>query len=501
MQIRNHSTLALFTLGILGSIVRVVYALKFELHLLSPDQLAWEYSLQELLTTQSLSYDRLIHYPHEGGTILVSLLALLFKPFFPNHSLVVCALFIDFVSRLIQLAIVRKIFGVKNMLLYGLWSVFALPILIQWAGINFGLHALSSIFPFLFLFLLYRDHTTRNAYIYDGIFLGLMGWFIYSNFLFVPLYLIYLLLKRPAWDRIVGFIVPFGFVLLCHSLVRAHFSPGFLLSTYDATSIRGEEFNLLDINSYQYLLDVWIDPFRKSSLLESPFIPQKELLQWTWLATIFGGLLLFIRFAVKNRTNQWLLLTLCFPILYVSLYSTSPFYLKPESTPSYVLSRHFTYIYPFLTALCIIGYSQTKKTTVLTLPLFILSLLGFHHIMGKEKIDVVLFRPTGWVLANKFGHDPNRVLQIVDMADTAHQQEILIGVGWGTSSALLSSHSANTDYAEDLSQLTTLLQQYPKEKQDQILEGIYFSFSPKVNPTIDSTIYYSFIRQPNLVQE
>ena len=71
----------LIVLVALGSISRLVFALEFQLWNQSPDQLAWELNLQEIFENGNWSYDSLIHYPHEGGTILISLFSLLFKPF------------------------------------------------------------------------------------------------------------------------------------------------------------------------------------------------------------------------------------------------------------------------------------------------------------------------------------------------------------------------------------------------------------------------------------
>jgi len=64
---------------LLGLITRIIYGVWHEPWLNAPDQLAWDILLNEAILSGSLRYDQLIHYPHEGGTILISFMALIIK--------------------------------------------------------------------------------------------------------------------------------------------------------------------------------------------------------------------------------------------------------------------------------------------------------------------------------------------------------------------------------------------------------------------------------------
>src|SRR5690606_32878207 len=134
-----------------------------------------------ILDQTKFSYEYLIHYPHEGGTILISLLSQFVNLFTSFSSLTVVAFLLDFVVRFIQITVVKKVFNSQTALLFGVWTIFATPALIPWGTVNFGLHYLSSVFPFILLLLLYRKKNTLKYYLGCGLFLGLACWFSYSN--------------------------------------------------------------------------------------------------------------------------------------------------------------------------------------------------------------------------------------------------------------------------------------------------------------------------------
>ena len=60
----------------LGTFVRIMYGLIYEPWLQAPDHLAWELLIEQ----GSFRYDHLIHYPHEGGSILISIIGLSIDP-------------------------------------------------------------------------------------------------------------------------------------------------------------------------------------------------------------------------------------------------------------------------------------------------------------------------------------------------------------------------------------------------------------------------------------
>ena len=100
----------LLILCLLGALVRFLYGYFYALWNLASDQIAWEI----LLSEGTLSYDQLIHYPHEGGAIVISFFSHVVKLFTTFNSLTITAFLVDFCSRWIQLSIVQKIFNKKK---------------------------------------------------------------------------------------------------------------------------------------------------------------------------------------------------------------------------------------------------------------------------------------------------------------------------------------------------------------------------------------------------
>jgi len=484
----------LIVLVALGSISRLVFALEFQLWNQSPDQLAWELNLQEIFENGNWSYDSLIHYPHEGGTILISLFSLLFKPFTPFYSLVISVFVLDFAFRLIQLEIVKRIAGIKAMIIYGIWSICAIPILISWGGINYGLHAISATFPFVFVYLLFREHNTTKSYFQDGLFLGLSGWFIYSNFLFVPIYFLFLLYKKNKLNNYVVSASALMLVFSVHLLIRNSFDAGFHLSSFEATSIRGQEFEIFNLDSYKALLTIWTGAVRESSLLIGNFIISTNTIRWLWFCLSIAGIGTLIYAVAKKERSVIYIFGILVVIVYVSAYSISPFSIIDSSRANYVFSRHLAYIFPFLMALSLIGFLSFKKMSYVIILLVLISFSGFVSQLKSPKSDAILYRPAGWVLTTKFGHNPERLSQIVisSQLDGMAKNELTIGYGWGLGTAffqgiILDSNSKDEVEART-NQLIELFDQFPKSQLHEIKEGVVYSFSDQVEPLLHKSI-------------
>ena len=484
---------------IIGTISRLLFGLEHQLWNQAPDQIAWELNLQELFANGNWSYDRLIHYPHEGGTILISLVSLLFKPFAPFHSLVISAFTLDIVFRFIQLAILKRVAGNKSMIIYGLLSMGAVPLLISWGGINYGLHAISATFPFALIYLLFREHNSNKSYIQDGLFLGLSGWFLYSNFLFIPVYFLFLLYKKSKLKHYLLSASTLLLVILAHLLVRSMFDPGFHLSSFDATSIRGEEFELFNLDSYTALLSIWTGAVRESSLLVGNAFMSTNAIRWSSFILMILGIVMLIHAIIKQKVSSIFIFGILAVIAYVSAYSVSPFCIVDSTRANYVFSRHLAYVYPFLMALSIIGFVAHKRLIYLTIPLILISIQGFVMHQKSPKSDAYLIRPTGWVLIAKFGHDPNRLTQILSSSGLKEEDktELKIGLGWGLGTTLFQGlildDSTKVEVDSRTVRLMELLNEFPIEYQSLIKEGVEFSFSDQVTPLLDKRILTGYI--------
>jgi hypothetical protein len=179
---------------VLGTVVRVAYGFSIHAWYGAPDQLAWGLSLSEMLQHGHWNYFQTIHAPHEGGSLIIGLLALLLSPFqFIMPPLSLAALLIDLVSRLIQIRVV----GLVNKTAapwYAAWTVFAVPALVPWGTVNFGLHALAGFFPFLIIYIGYRWGGHKYLALILAGFCALSLSVSYDNLVLVPVGLLLILL-------------------------------------------------------------------------------------------------------------------------------------------------------------------------------------------------------------------------------------------------------------------------------------------------------------------
>ncbi len=96
---------------LMGTIVRLAYGIYAQNWMSAPDQIAWQLSIDEAVANGAISYRSLIHYPHEGGSIFISLIAICLKPFenlMPPLSL--AALLIELFGRYIQIKFTQRLF-------------------------------------------------------------------------------------------------------------------------------------------------------------------------------------------------------------------------------------------------------------------------------------------------------------------------------------------------------------------------------------------------------
>src|SRR5262245_50122720 len=102
----NLKGFLVFIIVLLGTILRLIYGWYARPWCIAHDQIAWTLSLEELLHGGTWSIKQLIHYPHEGGTLPISLLYLCLSPlakFVPLLSII--ALLLDAAARFIQVRI------------------------------------------------------------------------------------------------------------------------------------------------------------------------------------------------------------------------------------------------------------------------------------------------------------------------------------------------------------------------------------------------------------
>lgn len=474
----------IFVICILGSVTRMLYGYVHEPWIHAPDQLAWEMVIEQ----GNLSYAQLIHYPHEGGSILFSLFCQLIEPFTSFSSLTILAFLIDFGVRFIQITIVKKLFNRKVALLFGLWTIFASPIIIPWGTLNFGLHSISSVFPFILLLLLFKNKQTMKDQLLTGSFLGLAFWFSYSNIILIPAFFLYNLMARKKFNNWGYALLSITLVLTLHLITRYTSDSGFHLNEFPFSSIRGEVFSISEINFWDRVMN--LPNVITNSFITLPYPDQFSGVMKSvfWLSCLISAISLFLAYK-KNKLRKKNYTLIPIILLFVISYMLSPFFVE-EDTGNHVTFRHLTYIAPLISLAIIVGLSYLNKKLIL-IPFLLLGVLQFNRLIQMEKTpqNDITTKASGWVLANKLGHDTELINSIIQ--DNYKKTELLIqGVGWGTSTTLIKdTHTLSKPQIKNkVDELVGLITQYPNSYQKDLLNGVEFSFSDQVNPRLDKNI-------------
>lgn len=470
-------------LCVLGSVVRFIYGSMFHPWQASPDHIAWQ-----IINANGIwSYDQLIYYPHEGGTILVSVLSYLIGLFSQTNSLLITAFLLDFSVRFIQLYVVKKIFSKEIVLIFGLWTLFSSPIILPWATVIFGLHSISSVFPFLLLYFLWHNRCDVRWSLRMGIFFGIIIWFNYTNcLLLVPFLLTYIIQKK--YQPIGYVLITLIPILLLHFGIRYLFDPGFHLDNYASSSIRGESIVSLQSLELKQLVTVWYKTLADSSVAVKNVDATLGWAKYIWLVVSTFGFIGWYRLwrDGKLKTSVFTMLTMLF--FFISLYSVSSFYFERDVFTDYVSYRHLTYILPLFMLVCIVGLSFFKQRIIgYVLYLFISFYAGIMVLMQPDQKNNGTV-PAGWVLAKKLGHDPHRINEII-LNSNYSAQDLYIGVGWGLSTGLLSDSTISQKVLDQRMHIFfTLINQFPHESKVYLLEGVRISFGEGITPKLRSDL-------------
>lgn len=470
----------ILVLCILGSLFRLIYGSIYELWSMAPDHLAWELILEQ----SSFRYDHLIHYPHEGGTIFISLMSHLIEAVTDFSSLTVSAFIFDFLVRLLQIIIVDKVFGKQIALFFGLWTVFATPIIIPWGTLNFGLHSISSVFPFLLVLLLSENRNTIKYHIYCGLFLGLAVWFSYSNLVLIPVFLMYRLFEKHKFKDWYYTVISLTGVLILHIMVRQFFDAGFHLNKIGLISIRGASFSMTGIDIFDRLSSIPRIIANSSITLENPLIAVKTSQLMYYIFCIFSLLGFYIAYK-KEKIVKSIYVIFSVIVLFFVSYLFSPFYHSPDSG-NYITFRYLAYITPLVALFIIIGLSAIKqKWFVITFLVFGLFQSSQLFTLKKEQVNDTYTKAIGWTLGTKLGHDPNQLIPIVE--DNVEESHLIVqGIGWGISTSIMSNEKKDTK--QKIKQQVDLFFKYPNSYHGDLLEGIRFSFSDVVTPRLDGAV-------------
>lgn len=473
----------IFLFCILGSIVRLIYGIMHQPWLQSPDQMAWEIILDQKMFT----YDHLIHYPHEGGTIVISLISQVINILTSLNSLSITAFILDFLIRIFQMNIIEKVFNSKIAFYFGLWTIFATSTIIPWGTTIFGLHYISGIFPFVFLFLISKREVSFKNQILNGTIIALMIWFNYTNLMLAPIFIIHLLTQTNRLQNAIAFLSSLLVIILLHFIIRLNFSAGFILNEYSLFSVRGESLST-DFKTFINRLLIIPDTL-SNALIALPINGKARVYFKIVIYLFFGFSLTGIILSIRNKSfNKNVLYIIILITLFSVIYLLSPFYF-PENFGNYIAFRHLSFIVPLISLLIIISLSFFRIKVLVYIFIVICSMRSINLFSLKNSVDSNdLALKTGWILGSKFGHDPNKIIKLVSSQN--NNSILLQGAVWGINSSLLfdTKQISPADAELKVQKLVSILTAFPKGNNTDIKKGLLISFSNKVSPVLDPAL-------------
>jgi hypothetical protein len=459
-----------------GTLIRFCYGSYAHPWFIAPDQLAWQMGLDEMLRSRNWSFLQMGHAPHEGGSSLVGMVSILFggiKTALPPLSL--AALLLDTLIRFFQIKTAQQLFGSATAFWFACWSVLSVPLLLPWSVVNFGLHYLASVFPFIFFWLLLRFRDHRYFGVYIGICIALAISVAYENcLLLIPAISVLLRNTNKRPRSILQFTFMFILFLLPHLLFRSFANTGY---PFENGIISGR---LLDISASlhpKHLLTLWFTVLPASFLINSTLVGPIALLEWLVFFCIIAG----IAFFIKNNNSKLRWLFPGFVLLVLLVYAISPFSAGGKRSYSFAAYRHLAYIIPFLVLLMIDGFVRSHwKHYWLAAWLLICGTASVAFMRRTYVEEQTAYRAAGWILVQKYGINISQLFRLQNTAAPEYHRSIAAGFGWGLATAMLRQPGDSATVFH----LRSLIRQSPPAFQDDMLDGVGYAFTPGITPKL-----------------
>lgn len=475
-------------LVLLGTVVRFAFGYHAVLWCCAPDQSAWDLNLRYALNTGVPAYHELIHYPHEGGSLVLSLLAIALTPFkewLPPLSW--AALVVDTLSRYLQIRCVSRLFGKPTGAWFGAWTVLSVPLILPWATVDFGLHSLVAFMPFLFIRLAMDPERSDRKL---GILAGVGGCLAYDCLILVPAYLAWSFTTagttRPRLVGAAGFLLWAFIGFLPHVLLRTCLDNAFVLENMPALGIRGLEHEPLRlISTLPHVVTVWTTTLPASLLLSAI----EPLSSRTTVLVVLFFIVLGSASALRPRHvrtgAEWLILLVI--LLFSIAYAMSPLFFDRSDAKSYLPYRHFSFIAPLLVLLMMAGLMRIRaRPWLLGAWLTVCAWASITFMVRTGPCATGNDEATGWVLARKYGHDPDRLVAIAELELEHSREELVRGYGWGMTTTIF-EHASLRD-SIPMERLSRIWSRFPAPYRAQLLDGVRVAFAPGITPVLDSAI-------------
>ncbi|HQQ93355.1 MAG TPA: hypothetical protein PLQ93_02275 [Bacteroidia bacterium] len=481
-------------LTISGTLFRLVFAWQSHIWNMAHDQIVWSLSLQDMVSNSDFDYKHLIHYPYEGGTVPISLLALLFIPFLSFvKSLSAAALVCDTLIRYLQIRIAERIFGATTAFWFACWTILAVPEMLPWGTSFFGLHYVNSIVLFLFLYACVRQESKLTRPVRLALVAGLGIVFSYHNIILLPAYLIWLLmqestLRQKARDYML-FLLTMLPILALHGLVRVFADPGFHLEELALISPRDESWRESFQHGFVNFVSAWYQALPASFLVSAGNLMSSSAQRWLVFAFLVAALAVLF---LNRDKNPGTLLAGLIILFFMASYAFSIFFTDRIDVKTFYLYRHFSYVIPLIVLLALHVYKNIPGIHAFMRGGFIL-FCGFFSVLYTlqfNRIPEPEYKIAGWILARKYGDDVSMLNRIRSVAPEKHHNELSYGYGWGMAAHLLRDKTEQDTTA--VTTLCRLYRQFPEAQKPLVEEGIRFAFLDWVTPTLEPQLLNKF---------
>ena len=462
-------------LVIAGAVVRAMLAGWTALWDFSADQAAWGLGLEAMAADGRLTYAGLMHYPHEGGSWLVGLVALLFHPLAELiPPLVWATLLLDALVRYAQIVLAHRLVGASVARWFARWTVFAAPLVLPWSVVACGLHALLAFAPLLLASQLHRPPVVQ------GLLIGVLAGLAYDVWALFPVVLAALALQRAEhrWTAVLACTIGAAIGFAPHLLMRFLLDDGFHLEGMGLLSIRGLEQGGMDLRAL---------PGRAAGVLLRDLPAAFTLLPIgstgaRWLA--YAGFLLIVvvlRACWRRGYDAPELRALvAMVVLFAVVLIIAPFQEHPGTGAGPLHYRYHIFILPLLMLLVFTAMGQTRRWMA---PVLIAgcAVLTVGYAIRRER-SPLNYEAVGWVLARKHGHDVAHMTRLLQLVPTDKRSALVLGMGWGTAAALFDRREPDQQGADRLRALVAAM---PPEWQQGYLHGVERAFAPGITPVLD----------------
>lgn len=490
-------------LVLLGTALRAAWGAHASPWLDSPDELGWGLLLDEAAGGQALPV-LLSWYPHDGGAILVSLLALAVRAARPLALLLPplawVALLLDTAIRGAGVLAAERMAGARAGLSFAAFSVLAVPSLLDTSVVAAG-HATAALFPLLLLLAAGRP-------LLAGAVAGLaVAWNLDGLVLLPALPLLAASLPggRPAgeaeWGEPEGRGRAVAWALVACAVsaggllwLRSGLDLGFGLDRPGLFWIRGEVLALpgpLALNRRLFLSV--LETLPGSSLLPALGPLPAVALRLSWGAILLGGLLgAAVTNAPRAERKATVAALLVLATFFVA-YSASPFYYGSASSPALSPYRHLLFVLPLAVAASLAGLSRSRSTALVTVLFVCVGSAGSVATWLRSPRRTAAeasssWRGAGWQLARKLGHDPALLERVASRAPEISRGDVAAGCGWGLAAATLGSRRGREASPEALARLSRAAAGLSPSFREAAVAGLPLAFAAGTTPRIDPAL-------------